>query len=155
MAIAPLPPGTDQEIKTAKVTILRLFTDFWFRIPEYQRAYVWGEEQIDNLFDDLAYALEQDNEKEYFLGAAVLQKHKVTQGAVSYDCYDVLDGQQRLTTLLLMMAVLRDLADNGDLRDAASGAIYQKENQFLGKPERGRIEFLIRDRVEDFVATVH
>lgn len=153
---SPVSMGTEREIKTAKVTVLKLFTDFWFRIPAYQRPYVWGEEQIDTLLDDLTYALNQDHQKEYFLGATVLQKHKVTQGAVSYDCYDVLDGQQRLTTLLLMMAVLRDLANvanNGHLRDAASGAIYQKANPFLGQPERGRIEFLIRDRVEEFVTT--
>lgn len=152
MTISPLPTSTDQEIKTAKVTIHKLFTDFWFRIPAYQRAYVWGEEQIDDLFEDLTYALKQDNKKEYFLGAAVLQKYKITQGTVPYDCYDVLDGQQRLTTLLLMMAVLRDVVDDNQLRGVARDAIYQAANPFAGRPGRERIEFLIYDHGKSFVA---
>ena len=41
------------EIEASKITIGQLFQKFWFRIPEYQRSYVWGDEQIDELFDDL------------------------------------------------------------------------------------------------------
>jgi len=146
------PTTVDTEIKTAKVNVHKMFTDFWFRIPVYQRSYRWGEEQIDELLDDLTYSLNKDREKEYFLGSAVLQRHKVTSGNVMFTCYDLLDGQQRLTTLFLMMAVLRDITTNDKLRTNTREAIYQQEDPFSNQPERVRIEFLIRDEVEDFIA---
>ena len=37
-----IPISTAQEIETKKVNINKLFTDFWFRVPEYQRSYKWG-----------------------------------------------------------------------------------------------------------------
>lgn len=140
-----------QEIETKKVNIIKLFTDFWFRVPEYQRSYVWGQEEIDELLDDLSHAQLANREKEYFLGSVVLQKYQRTSGDLTYTCYDVLDGQQRLTTLFLMMAVLRDLATNEKLKANASDAIYQEEDPFANQPERIRIEYLIRDAVGDFV----
>jgi hypothetical protein len=40
-----------QEIEARKVNIHKLFTDFWFRVPEYPRSYVWGQEEISELLD--------------------------------------------------------------------------------------------------------
>ena len=146
-----VPIATAQEIETKKVNIYKLFTDFWFRVPEYQRSYKWGSEEIDDLLDDIQHAQRTAKDKEYFLGSVVLQKYLRTSGSLTYTCYDVLDGQQRLTTLLITMAVLRDLATNAKLKDTAAAAIYQEENQFENQPERMRIEFVIRDEVGDFV----
>ncbi len=140
-----------QEIETKKVNINTLFKDYWFRIPEFQRSYVWGEEQIDELLDDLHYARTNYPHKEYFLGSVVLQKHSVSSKQVTYECCDVLDGQQRMTTLFLLMAVLRDLSENPKLTANVKEAIYQEEDPFSNQPERIRIEFLIRDAVENFV----
>ncbi len=140
-----------QEIETKKVNIKTLFTDFWFRVPEYQRSYVWGREEIDELLDDLRHAMAADKDKEYFLGSIVLQKYPRVSGQLTYSCYDVLGGQQRLTTLFLAMAVLRDLATNDKLRANAAEAIFQEEDPFANQPERIRIEYLIRDAVGDFV----
>ena len=146
-----IPISTSQEIETKKVNINKLFTDFWFRVPEYQRSYKWGSEEIDELLDDVRHAQGTAKDKEYFLGSVVLQKYLRTSGSLTYTCYDVLDGQQRLTTLLITMAVLRDLATDAQLKARAVEAIYQEENQYENQPERIRIEFLIRDEVGDFV----
>lgn len=140
-----------QEIEAKKVNINTLFKDYWFRIPEFQRSYVWGQEQIDELLDDLDYARTNHPNKEYFLGSVVLQKHSVKDKLVTYECCDVLDGQQRMTTLFLLMAVLRDLSQNPKLTTNVKEAIYQEEDPFSNQPERIRIEFLIRDAVESFV----
>lgn len=142
------------EIEASKINLNQLFQEFWFRIPEYQRSYVWGDEQIDELFDDLKHAMTNSSEKEYFLGSVVLQKHLKEENGIKYECSDVMDGQQRLTTLFLLMACMRDLTDNRDLKSSAHGAIFQKGNQFQGIPERVRMEFLIRDQVGDFVDQV-
>jgi len=151
MSDGNIPLSTSQEIETKKVNINKLFTDFWFRVPEYQRSYKWGSDEIDDLLDDIQHAQRTAKDKEYFLGSVVLQKYLRTSGKLTYSCYDVLDGQQRLTTLLITMAVLRDLATDAQLKVRAAKAIFQQENQYENQPERIRIEFLIRDEVGNFV----
>lgn len=141
----------NQQIEASKITIGKLFEDYWFRVPEYQRSYVWGKEQLDELLDDLNYARSNNPGKEYFLGSIVLQKHQVSTQTATYECCDVLDGQQRLTTILLMMAVLRDVSSDQDLTESVKQAIFQKGNAIKNLPERLRIEFLIRDKVGEFV----
>ena len=151
MAEGIISTVVSQDIETKKVNINKLFADYWFRVPEYQRSYVWGQDEIDELLDDLQFAQQQHKEKEYFLGSIVLQKYKRASGTLTYDCFDVLDGQQRLTTLFMLVAVLRDIATNPQLKAKARGAIYQQQDPFENQPERLRIEFMIRDAVGDLV----
>jgi len=68
------PSNPNQILEAKKVNINMLFTDYWFRVPTYQRSYVWGEEQVTDLVDDLVDALKENPNKEYFLGSLVLQK---------------------------------------------------------------------------------
>ena len=142
------------KIEASKISIDQLFQTFWFRIPEYQHSYVWGDEQIDELFDDLRYAMNANPEKEYFLGSVVLQKHWKEENGIQYECSDVMDGQQRLTTLFLLMACLRDISDMPQLQNKATSALQQEEDIFSNQPQRVRMEFLIRDQVGDFVQKV-
>jgi uncharacterized protein with ParB-like and HNH nuclease domain len=121
------------QIESAKVLIKEVFSKFWFCIPAYQRSYVWGKDEISELIEDVKYANEHSPAGQYFLGSMVLQKKYVetTQG-VSFELHDVLDGQQRLTTLLLLIAVIRDLAhDDGPgepLRRLCGEMLFQEEN---------------------------
>ena len=76
-----IPISTVQEIETKKVNIKgKLFTDFWFRVPEYQRSYKWGPEEIDDLLDDIQYAQRIAKDKKYFLGSVRLQKYLRSSG---------------------------------------------------------------------------
>lgn len=143
--------GLNTEIESKKVNIQELFSNYWFSIPEYQRPYSWKTEQVSELLDDLKYANENSQDKEYFLGSIVLQKGIEKTSKFNYEFYNVLDGQQRLTTLLLLMAVLRDLSKDEKLRNGAKEAVFQNENKFKGQPERMRIEFKNRDKVELFI----
>lgn len=68
-----------------------------FRIPPYQRPYAWTSEQIDDLWDDLVANLAGG----HFLGSVVLSSEDESRP-------QVIDGQQRLTTLMLLMSALRD-----------------------------------------------
>jgi len=75
--------------------------DSYYQIPDYQRPYSWEDEQIEQLWDDLYSAMESGDES-YFLGPMILIRTK--------DGYfEVVDGQQRLTTLTILFCVLRDL----------------------------------------------
>ena len=61
------------EIKSEKIHVKNIFSNLWFRIPEYQRPYVWDNDQIDDLLDDLAFALAEKPDQDYFLGSFVYQ----------------------------------------------------------------------------------
>ena len=147
----PLIATNQNKIEAKKESINRLFTAFWFRVPDYQRSYVWGKEQVEELIEDLTDALAENPEKEYFLGSIVLQRYQETDQGMTYNCYDLLDGQQRITTLFLLMAVLRDLSTDEQLTGTTRTAIYQEKDPFANRPERIRVAYLIRDNVGGFI----
>ena len=72
----------------------------YFQIPDYQRPYDWGDEEIQQLWDDI-YSAFDGQEDFYFLGPMVLVK-------TEDEHFEVVDGQQRLTTLTILFCVLRD-----------------------------------------------
>ncbi|BAX80836.1 hypothetical protein ALGA_2514 [Labilibaculum antarcticum] len=115
------------DIKSELVT-LQSYTErnSFFNIPIYQRLYVWNEVQINTLLWDLHNAI---NEKSYYLGGIMLSKNT--------DNYDLIDGQQRFTTLWLIGYVLKN---------ALSDFLYFIEN----KEKRGRITFSIRDFANEY-----
>lgn len=135
------------EIKAAKKEIKSIFSDFWFLVPGYQRSYVWETDNIQDLLDDLWFAYENKPENEYFLGSLVLKK----TNKEDFNEYEVLDGQQRLTTFFLLMAVLRDISEDERLKGVCQNRIYQEANPYEGTPERLRIVYEIRDNVEGFI----
>ncbi|MCM3392587.1 DUF262 domain-containing protein [Cytobacillus oceanisediminis] len=135
-------------IDAKKSNIATIFEKFWFIIPEYQRSYVWETDNINDLLDDLWYAFENKSDSEYFLGSLVLRDLNNS----SYKEYEVLDGQQRLTTLFMLLSVIRDTSCNQDLLNTYSDMLFQKKNVFKGIPERVRILYKIRDSVESFIS---
>ena len=123
----------------------------WFRIPEYQRPYVWEKDQVIELLDDVMQARALNADSQYFLGSMVLRRNSRKEETPKYEEYDLLDGQQRLTTLFLITAVIRDLSTDTTLRTTCQDIIFQKENRFNNTPERLRIVFDIRDQVKKFI----
>lgn len=136
------------QISLNKLFIKDVFQQ-WYRIPSYQRPYVWEKDQIVELLDDITNAYTRDEKSEYFLGSLVLQE-KENEG---YQDFDILDGQQRLTTLFLITAVIRDLTNNENRKNTCQESIFRKGNKDDNIPERLRIIFDIRDEVKDFVDT--
>ncbi len=129
------------EITGEKITLKRIFSDeYFFNIPEYQRPYSWQKDNNDQLFDDI---YESDRENEYFLGTIILQEVKEVGTGIMYD---VIDGQQRLTTIQILLACLRDNVENADYRNSLQQKIYQKANPVDGLPEVVRLKV----REEDF-----
>jgi hypothetical protein len=139
------------QIESAKIVIGEVFSCFWFRIPDYQRAYVWGKDEISELIDDVNYASEHNPEGQYFLGSMVLRKATRTTDGVSFEEYELLDGQQRLTTLMLMLACIRDRVTDAKLKGACREMLYQEENKWKKIPGRNRIVYDIRDNVGAFI----
>ena len=141
-----------QKIESDKLFVKDVFQK-WYRVPEYQRPYVWGADQVIELLDDVYQARQSNPESQYFLGSMVLKKSDKQDGATKYEEYDLLDGQQRLTTLFLITAVVRDLTpkSNEPRIKTCRETIYQTAIPDDNIPERSRIVFDIRDKVRDFV----
>ncbi len=135
------------EIKSEKIKLNNLFKRFWFNIPEYQRNYVWEEDQINDLLDDLKFAFDIYREKEYFLGSLVLQRKEEKD----YEEFDVLDGQQRLTTLILLLAIIRDITNDEKLTKTCRKYIFQEENKYDNIPEKIKLGYKIRGNVDEFI----
>lgn len=124
----------------------------WYCIPDYQRAYVWDTDQVRDLLDDTISAYRENKEAQYFLGSMVLKINEKSENNVSYTEYELLDGQQRITTVFLILACMRDmLTDYPQYQNSLAGFVYQAEDAILQQPERMRIIFNIRSDVRDFV----
>ncbi|WQT39165.1 DUF262 domain-containing protein [Helicobacter pylori] len=80
--------------------------EFYYQIPIYQRPYQWGKEQCEELLNDLFENYEEDRESDYFCGSLVLVKSDPNSKT---ETYDVVDGQQRLSTFILLAKVLATL----------------------------------------------
>ncbi|WQW30924.1 DUF262 domain-containing protein [Helicobacter pylori] len=80
--------------------------EFYYQIPIYQRPYQWTEENCEKLLDDLFEDYEKDRESDYFCGSLVLVKSDPNSKT---EIYDIVDGQQRLSTFILLAKVLADL----------------------------------------------
>lgn len=82
-------------------TLLDIESGVVYAIPRYQREYTWSRAQWDALFDDLL-----DNELHYFLGSIICINQ--SQDALTVQSLELVDGQQRMTTLSILLAAIYD-----------------------------------------------
>jgi hypothetical protein len=87
------------DIKADIFTINRLFDDF-YDVPAYQRDYVWLDEHIEQLLEDIKLAVDEKRPN-YFLGTIVVSR------AQNERFYNLIDGQQRLTTIILIFCAFK------------------------------------------------
>jgi len=133
-------------IKGEEHPIKKIFSDdFVFTIPLYQRPYAWTKEEAGELLEDLLTFLGEGNEtidelNPYFLGSIVLIKSE--QPAA-----EIVDGQQRLTTLTILLAALRASLPKEHANDLTT-FLYQKGSLIAGTPNRYRLT--LRERDADF-----
>lgn len=97
--------GFESHCKTVKEILAYNYT-----IPIYQREYAWEQEQLEDFWNDLIEF--KNRNKVFFMGAIVLTKNKS-------NLYEIIDGQQRMTTISLFLAALRDICYKNDLNDLA------------------------------------
>lgn len=91
-------------------------------VPLYQRSYSWGEDQVSDFFNDLRNALDAEDPG-YFLGTIVLSRNKAQPGNLQ-SSYEIIDGQQRLSTTALLLIAIRNLYFSRNC---------QKDAEHLGK----------------------
>ena len=112
--------------KLQVLQVSRLFNSVKYEVPIYQRNYAWGENQIQQLIDDI-----YDSNGTYFLGNLIVNQKNT-------DVYEVIDGQQRLTTLYLLEKYLNMNVLNGSLcfeaREKSNNTIF-----IIGTEEEGNL----------------
>ncbi len=135
-------------IHGAEYPIKKIFSnDFAFSIPLYQRPYSWTIDEAGELLDDLLATVNKneqtpiDDLDPYFLGSIVLIKKEDRPESA------VVDGQQRLTTLAILLAAMRCCAD-ATFGQGLSEFLYEQGNPVAGTKDRYRLT--IRSRDEDF-----
>lgn len=127
-------------ISGAEYPLAKIFSsDFEYVIPSYQRPYAWTEDQASELFDDLFDFYESEPNEGYFLGSTVLIKQENRSLA------EVIDGQQRLTTLTILLAALASRLQ-GVQREQICGYIEEPGNEFEGLESKPRLALRDRDR---------
>ena len=131
-----------QTIKASEQDLDRVFSnDYLFEIPVFQRPYAWEKGQVDDLLDDLLYAMRRDGDEPYFLGSVVLIKGDDANS-------QVVDGQQRLTTLTMLLCVLRDLEEDSEVQSELDAYVRQPEGILAGRAEVVRLG--LRRQDQDF-----
>jgi len=136
------------KIEAREVYLKDLFGDkFLFEVPDFQRQFAWEKENFDQLVDDIKDALDAFEGKEpYFLGSIILwTQQRADDGS---GLYAIIDGQQRLTSLVILMACLRDLTEDDRAKKALQERIYQEADEYSGTQECVRVK--IRAREYDF-----
>ncbi|WP_040239278.1 DUF262 domain-containing protein [Chromohalobacter japonicus] len=129
-----------KKISGAEYPLAKIFSsEFEYLIPSYQRPYAWTVDQASELFDDLYDFHRTEEEEEYFLGSIVLIKKEGKPQA------EVIDGQQRLTTLTILMAALTSCVEGED-RATLREYLMERGNKYEGLQPKPRLTLRERDR---------
>jgi len=150
---------------TASLSISELLSGpYLLNIPIYQRPYSWGREQAEQLLDDVIEASGLGSngvaDASYFLGTVLLMDGHGKETAklspkMSAREFDVIDGQQRLVTLMTMFAVLRDLETEPrkPISKRVQGMLLAQQGARFFRTERYRLHLASRERsiFEDYI----
>ncbi len=126
--------GVDRPLKDILATALVSY----YQIPDYQRPYQWTEKNCEKLLDDLFSSYEYYKGSGYFCGSLVLIVIN-TDSETNAETYDIVDGQQRLSTFILLAKVLATLYDK-DL-NPTSRELLEKSLGDIDGEKRERLHF--------------
>ncbi len=126
-------------MKAEEKRLSNIFADnLIYEIPKYQRPYSWTEDNVSELINDIADAIDS-NLDVYFIGSIIT----IDKGN---DLSEVVDGQQRLTTLTLIFAALRNLIENDALKSRLQDLILPI-NLFTNEPQKPRLRVRDKERL--------
>ncbi|MES1976881.1 MAG: DUF262 domain-containing HNH endonuclease family protein [Pseudomonadota bacterium] len=90
-------------IENHKYSIEEAFRECFYIVPDYQREYVWTDKEVHQLLEDIGEQIDVRTTREYFIGTVLVSPTD------QKNHYEVIDGQQRLTTFFLLLCALRHL----------------------------------------------
>ncbi len=122
--------------KKSLKNILVAEDEAYYQIPIYQRPYQWGKEQCEELLNDLFENYEDHGEDDYFCGSLVF-----IQSDEGNKTYDIVDGQQRLSTFILLAKVLATLYPVDDKHQRYLQESWSDGHEDGEKKKRKRLDF--------------
>src|ERR1017187_3118593 len=136
-------------------TLQVLFADRVFRIPPYQRFYSWQSKQREDLFTDLIKLANRPEDQHHFMATIVC--HKTSEimpiGTAQYRLYDVVDGQQRLTTLILLLKCIElALPEGSDDRQDLAKTLEKRDGHLILLQTNNANEFNFNRFIREGVA---
>ena len=103
------------DIQPQHLSLIELLDKRLFTIPDYQRSYSWSERQREDLFNDILSLGKEGDDASHFMATVVcLRRGKVRLGTDDMKKLDIVDGQQRLTTLVILFNAIRFALDKND-----------------------------------------
>lgn len=117
-------------------------SDFEYHIPGYQRPYAWTEDETGDLFNDLYGFFQTENTENFFLGSIVLIKDEQKRYA------EVIDGQQRLTTLSILFSAMADAFGDSECKSDCKAYLCEKGKALEGIEAKPRV--FLRDADHPF-----
>lgn len=119
-----------------------------FIIPIYQRTYSWTESQCSQLWDDVVRVASSDGESGHFVGSVVYVEQGLYQ-ATALQPLLVIDGQQRLTTVSLLLAALASALEEEGVDDAAALARRVRNYHLFNSDEEGDLRYKLKLAEQD------
>ncbi len=122
------------EVELKKLHQILVDSEYFYQVPDYQRHYVWDKDHLGALIDDLVGSYTNNREDEYFCGSIVIAKNQKDNR------WDVMDGQQRLTSFIILACTILKLYKNslGQKSKAfIKESIYDRHDK-----EKERLRFL-------------
>ncbi|MGP6213958.1 MULTISPECIES: DUF262 domain-containing protein [Pseudomonas aeruginosa group] len=104
-------------IENHKYSIEEAFRECFYIVPDYQREYVWTDKEVHQLLEDIDEQIDAGTTREYFIGTVLVSPTD------QKNHYEVIDGQQRLTTFFLLLCALKHLFQGEPQRQIVSGLI--------------------------------
>lgn len=129
-----------EEIKIDLRGIASVLKDKNSYVPKYQRSYAWKEENVEHLFQDIGTAI-NTGATEYFLGSIVISEKEDGRP-------EIVDGQQRLATTLIILATMRDYFYRLDTEEGRERA-QMIFNEYLAKKDLDTLELLPKLNLND------
>ena len=109
-------------IDPKNVTLAQLIQGRLFRIPQYQRTYSWQSKQRQEMFGDIKRIYDQGNDRFHFMATVVgLRREARTIMTEEHHVIEIVDGQQRITTLILLLKAITEAIDSTDAKEERIG----------------------------------
>lgn len=104
-------------IENHQYSIQQAFKECFYVVPDYQREYVWTDKEVHQLLEDINEQIDAESTRQYFIGTVLVSPTDQN------DQYNVIDGQQRLTTFFLLLCALKQVFRGESERQTISGLI--------------------------------
>lgn len=106
------------KIENYQYSVEEAFRNCFYIIPDYQREYVWQEKEVTQLLEDISDAIDSSSNQQYFIGTILVSPSQ------EKNYFEVIDGQQRLTTFYLLLCAMRHLfKGNSQLKQHINGLV--------------------------------